>query len=381
MLFSSNYKIDIPQHYKSQCANYYRYFFDQFPALYKNNNFHAIDSLLNLSQFHCINGFEFNGKLELIKILVDIKRNSFSNSVVDTEFVESVLNDYYYEKSFSFINSSSFVDYYSFPPAFQDSSYFEYLISERKFLDYVIEISNDLLTDLPDGSDEYLICYYLSNPNENIFKSIDHPKYANTQFKNSYDSLLKSIKKISETRFALISGIWVPQDNTKLLGNHPVFGFLTGYRKSLIFIDLTLIFRFSDSENKYQYLDDENLILTNHYFGGYLGLDLGNTVINLSNHKLDFRIGFGYDGFDANKKKEDDHISISSVNYNCGFDYRYHLKKYSPFFVGLQFRYNIVDYENKGGTDFSGNSLSFRIFIGGDGNREKSKKLEILNSW
>ena len=381
MLFSSNYKIDIPQYYKSPCANYYRYFFDHFPDLYNNSNFHAIDSLINLNQFYCINRFEFNGKLELIKILVDIKRNTFSNSIIDTEFVESILNDYYYKKSFSFINNSSFVDYYSFPPVFQDSSYADYRISERKFIDYVIEISNNLLKSLPDGSDEYLICYYLSNLNENIFKIINHPKYATTHFKNSYSRLIKSIKKMYEERFALISGFWFPQDKAKLLGNHPVFGFLVGYRKSSLFLDSSFLFRFLDSKNKYQYLDNENLISTSHYFGGYFGLDFGNTVINSSNHKLDCRVGFGYDGFDVNKKNGAEHVGISSVNYNCGFDYRYHLKKYSPFFVGFQFRYNIVDYKNKGGTDLSGNSLSFRIFIGGDGNREKLKKLEILNSW
>jgi len=80
-------------------------------------------------------------------------------------------------------------------------------------------------------------------------------------------------------------------------------------------------------------------------------------------------IGFGgFNLFSSNKTNEQLRpLFVESFNFNVGLRYNYFL---SPtFYIGLQSRFNLINYNNRGGTSFNGNAFSFDIIFGGTARR------------
>ena len=94
----------------------------------------------------------------------------------------------------------------------------------------------------------------------------------------------------------------------------------------------------------------------------------------VSSQKFDFGVlaGVGFDGFDLfnSNNNNNQHLRpllIGSFNANAGLKYNFFI---SPtFYIGLQGRYNWMNYNNTGGTSFSGNAISFDVIFGGNARR------------
>jgi len=78
---------------------------------------------------------------------------------------------------------------------------------------------------------------------------------------------------------------------------------------------------------------------------------------------------------DDNPDNDKSHL-ISSLNTNFGLGYRYFYK--NGEYIGLQGKYNIVNFSNPGGTNFSGNTLTISLIVGGFFNEKKSNALNQL---
>jgi len=135
-----------------------------------------------------------------------------------------------------------------------------------------------------------------------------------------------------------------------LLGNHPSFGFQIGARDNRNQLDLTFQFRFSQSASYYTIKRNNAFYDINNYFGGYVGLDYIYYLVNKLNFDLGVLGGIGYDGFDITSSNSYDDmkpLSIGSFNVNGGFKLNYYLS--TSFYIGLQARYNFINYVNQGG--------------------------------
>jgi hypothetical protein len=135
--------------------------------------------------------------------------------------------------------------------------------------------------------------------------------------------------------------------------------------------DLTLLLRFTKAREKYVYRQDGVFDTTDHFFGGYIGLDIGYELFTAGSSQFELLGGIGYDGFDTkntDNNNQDGH-SIGSLNLNIGFRHKLFVNKYRDWYVGVQGRYNIVKYGTDGGSDLSGNTFSIQLVIGRINNR------------
>ena len=145
--------------------------------------------------------------------------------------------------------------------------------------------------------------------------------------------------------------------------------------------NLTLAFKFINSPNNYVILKDGVNDTTNHFFGGYIGADIEREIYKGKKNEFNLLAGLGYDGFESIKPANTNNDSysghsISSLNTNFGIGYRYFYNKRS--YIGLQAKYNIVNYNNKGGTNLMGDCLTITISVGGLVNAAKENCLYEL---
>ncbi len=164
--------------------------------------------------------------------------------------------------------------------------------------------------------------------------------------------------------YAAVGGIWAPTGNLSLVGAHPYLGFRLGVVKKKITIDFSANFKFINSPKSYNVLKDGILYSTRHFFGGYIGIDGDYVLLYKKQHKITFVGGLAYDGFDALTKPNNGvDKTINAFNLNIGLAYRFY--RASDRYLEVQAKYNLVNYDNVGGTDLSGKSLTIGFLIGG----------------
>ena len=187
-----------------------------------------------------------------------------------------------------------------------------------------------------------------------------------------------SIKK-SFVHWDVSFGAFIPTNNAKLLGVKPTFGASVGLIHKRMTYDFTFDIRFVNTNNEYQLANGD---MSNHYFGGYVGIEVLRDI--WSNNKNQFLIlgGIGLDMFEIksgvyrNPKwweilffNEEtvtvkDPVTIFSPNINFGAMYRYYYKGKNYF--GIKYKYNIVNYNSrKILTDVTGNFHSITLSFGG----------------
>jgi hypothetical protein len=73
---------------------------------------------------------------------------------------------------------------------------------------------------------------------------------------------------------------------------------------------------------------------------------------------------------------ENDSKSLGSLNLNLGLGYRIYSKRMN--FVGLQAKYNFVDFNNENGTSLKGNYMSLVLTYNFFGNINKHNSLKRM---
>jgi len=170
-----------------------------------------------------------------------------------------------------------------------------------------------------------------------------------------------SIPKVG-IHVSYFGGVWIPNGNLSILGNHPLVGVQFGIRTDKLLIDLTLQFKFLKSQNHFQVNHNNTSFDTDHFFGGYYGLDLGYNLINRKSNLIDLLSGVGLDGFDVLKINDKVKKTINTLNLNIGIGYRRIIGSYT--YIGLDIKYNFIDYDNSDGTNLSGDAMSSLLKFG-----------------
>ncbi len=164
--------------------------------------------------------------------------------------------------------------------------------------------------------------------------------------------------------FGVLAGYWFPMGDLDVIGSHPSIGMQWGFRHLQHEFDLTLDFRFLNSRQEYYVNRDGLLYYSRGYTGGYIGLDYKLYFIEDIQKEVGLLAGVGYDGFSLNHNDVPKRpYEIGSLNLNAGIRINIYTKGETYF--GVQSRYNLVRYGNKGGTSFLGNAITVDLFVGG----------------
>lgn len=178
------------------------------------------------------------------------------------------------------------------------------------------------------------------------------------------------------------TGIWIPNGPLSEMGIHPEIGFTYGLKNKENLYELVMGFKFVNTPEDYIARKDKNAAdeLTNYFFGGYIGFEYSRDLIANRQTGPFFSIGAAYDGFDMFLDDPDSNTETAgtgSYNFNMGGGYRIFLNNSS--YLGIQARYNIVDYTLSKRFDLKGHVVSLRLTYGVFQNKYRERLLEQLN--
>lgn len=293
-----------------------------------------------------------------IKILVAIRNRHFSELLYNSTIV-------YHIDRFKEVKDLQNGDlFYRFR---RDSVEINRMVAYNAFTK---ELARSLLPVADTASLENYFCRLYADSG-NTAAILDKPALANTSLKNYYRKHEESIRKKPRGHLALISGLWIPTGAATLLGNHPYIGLELGSRGVRDRFNLVLSFKFVNAQQPYQIKRNDQLYETNDFFGGFIGLDYGRKMFGNDTHVFELTAGGGLDGFDVYHTSDEDKreqmkpLSILSYNFNGGIQYSLFYNKRKDAFLGIQARYNVTNYRNKGGTNLQGNPITIGLVWGG----------------
>lgn len=293
-----------------------------------------------------------NEFLQRAKILFSLEYSSFNDSILDSNIVRYLL---------------SFVDRMNY--RIDNRENYDKNIF-KSYDDFTLTLAANLISKYKDGTIEYFLCRIYNNSLDSIFKEIQKPEYRSSKIYRQYLEEVNKCRKLSEVNCAGVIGLWIPTAAASKLGNHPELGFQVGFRKYSMMYDLTLAFRFLNTPTTYlakHVQTTGNLEPTTHFLGGYFGIDVGHILYQTNHNEFHLLAGAGYDGFDVfpneNNHSNTSSPSVSSYNFNFGVGARYYFGKST--YIGLQIKYNIVDYTLNHIVDFTGNAYTIRLIVGG----------------
>ena len=251
----------------------------------------------------------------------------------------------------------------------------------------------DLLSDIVQGLIErtdsttvaHMICRYFAGDKQFIRSQLANGQVEPSCFKNFYERSTSKIRHdlIHKLRVhaSVNAGTWTPLDRMSTLGPKVEFGFSLGVRKNRLGADFLGIFRAMSAKEDYRVKVDNTIRSTGHYFGAYFGLEGTFEFLRVGQYASELLVGIGYDGFDAFAENDDYQKSINSLNLNVGLAGRFYTTETKSYYLGYQIRYNLVKYGTGGGTDLSGDAISFNLvfgFLGNEGAIRQARNLGIF---
>lgn len=239
------------------------------------------------------------------------------------------------------------------------------------------------LTDVYEqGSPEYLICLFYSGQIDSVYSLMANKSYADTKPGVLYYKAMQNILKLPSMSLAGYTGLWIPNGPLSEMGIHPEIGVTYGLKNKENLYELVMGFKFIHTPRDYVARRDKNSAdeLTNYFFGGYIGFEYSRDLIPDMRSGPFFSAGAAFDGFDMLLEDTDTNLkaaSTGSYNFNLGGGYRIFLNRTS--YLGIQARYNLVDYTLSQKFDLKGHVISLRLTYGVFQNKYRDNLLEQLN--
>ena len=333
----------------STCALYSDYYSKEVIKLIEKSNSDSVNTLFIKWRESC----GLCEPLQRAIIIYHLKNRTFNDSILGDSIACNIIK--YLDRRHN---------YY-----LNNEKHFYYTPIGKEFDKYTESIAEELITKYKKKSVEYLLCELYSNKSDSILIKIKNPRYSNSKISiNPCNRIyMTDISKEMKWNCALMSGTWIPTGGITSLGVHPELGFQFGFMKQSYSAQLTLMIKFLKTPNKYyakRIHSNDSIESTNQFVGPYFGLDLGKIIFVSKKSEVQLLAGLGFDAFTALDTVEGSgrYEDIRSYNINLGIGYRYYYKKHS--YIGIESKYNIVDYSMTGVTNLKGNFISIRFILG-----------------
>ncbi|MFZ4741106.1 MAG: hypothetical protein ACOYLE_08065 [Bacteroidales bacterium] len=338
------------------------------PEFYKKDSKDTLNAIIDYWEKYC----GLSEEIIRCRILFAIDNREFDENTYDS----TILNYLISYKNSTWGLRNKYRETYIYYNWYSNTSQPDTLKSFTVNLAKVILARNDL-----KPIERFFLKMY-SNDFEGTFAMLQSDDFKETKIHKYYFSEIQRNNRQIILHGDFILGVWIPQDNLEILGNHPFIGLRGGYKYKRLIVDATIGFKFVKSPNVYKVYKNDSIWDTDHFFGGYIGIDLGLEMFRIKNNSFDLIGGVAFDGFDAIKVDDpnsntDISKSISSLNLNIGLGYKYNINKWN--YIGVDFKYNIVDFKNNMGTDLSGNAFMINLIYGFFEKRYNVYRLEGLD--
>lgn len=344
------------------CRDFVRNAHQLIPQWYDQGKLDSVRLVIEFVEQECE-----TSSFDRLKTLLAIESGEFETDLCDSALIDHVLHGYY-------VRSGRSPDWLTLLiwgeriPMIDTSAY-------SRLVDSLTE---RLIRETDSTSAAYVVLMDFTGDYDFIRKRLHRVAYSGTCLQEAYN---REIAYWLERRYrgrihlAALTGIWMPQHAASALGNKAELGFKIGWRGERLGAEGTVIFRFLDATREYVVRQDGKEDRGKSFFGGYVGADLAYEAIRSEIHSLALIGGIGLDGFGHGSSKGDDNSTggVNALNLNIGAEYRLACGRTRTRYVGVQGRYNVVNYATGGGTDLSGNTVSFELVYGGLSNSASSR--------
>lgn len=338
------------------------------PEFYEVHAQDTLKAIIDYWEKHC----GISEETTRCKILFAIDNRDFNEDIYDSNILNYLI---FYKKMSSVPDAVSGKMYAHFN--------WRYTTNQPDILNkFTVGLAKELLERRDLKPIEIFFLRMYSNEFENTFALLQTEAFNGTLIQQLYDDEIKELDKKLIGHGAFLAGVWIPQDNLEIVGTHPFLGGRAGIQYQKLMADVTVGFKFGKSPNVYQVSKNDSVWNTDYFFGGYIGLDLGIEMYKIRNNGFYLIGGIAFDGFDALRvddpnSETDISKSINSLNLNIGLGYKYLINQTN--YIGLDFKFNRLDYKNTGGTNLTGNAFSINLIYGFFGNEYNVNRLKNLD--
>ncbi|MCP4582149.1 MAG: hypothetical protein GY839_11075 [candidate division Zixibacteria bacterium] len=260
--------------------------------------------------------------------------------------------------------------------------------NDSHYYDFLTSLASNLASRTDSSTIQHLVCRYYDGDLDYPIDRLHLNDFTGYCIQNRFDrrvDYLKAELRSWRGHWQIQSGVWVLQGNSQLFGEKLELGGSYGLRNKSWGTDLTCLMRTLKSENKYFVEMHDTLAETDSFFGLMLGADITREVFHFNRFEFESFTGIAYDILNTINTKDDkdgkDGKSIGAFSFNFGINTRIFCNKTRDYYLGMKLRYNIINYNNKGGTDLSGNSFSLCLTFGALGNKRIIKQAKILKMY
>ncbi|MBL7973009.1 MAG: hypothetical protein JNL03_15940 [Prolixibacteraceae bacterium] len=308
-----------------------------------------------------------------LKILTLIQKNSFTEDWMDENDLMNQVYLYEDREKYSKAPNAKII-YERYKIALG------YIPLKSSFDDLTALWASMLLEDSDLAPAERAYCLLYANQIGEFWEMLKNKQLGGAMLQRLYDNEVARTREMVEGNLGFMTGVALPTGNlNQVIGIKPAFGFQVGMKANKIQYDLSILLRAGNAKNEYTVQYQGEPKVTDHYLGGYIGLDLGYELWRSGNREFDFLSGVAFDGFDAvegDTGEDTEGKSINSLNLNLGLGYRIYGKRLNYF--GIQAKYNFVNYKNNPGTDLGGNYISLIVTYNLFGNIQKRTMMDRL---
>lgn len=282
-----------------------------------------------------------------------------SNTFYDDWYPENImllLEDYKITRT-----KSGYQNYYL------DYNEWEYYSVSPGFNEYTVQLATDLKLFEDLSLQEQFFLEYYSDNFDRANEMLTNESLDNTPL----DSLYKQhrIARLTQPRqfFYFSAGLWRPANNlNEVLGSRPEVGIGFEFQKKRIIFNTYFNIAFGNAPHDYYVVANNQLYTTRTFLGMAIGADLGFPIVHGMSSSLFVMPGLAYRFFETlnidteNTDLPTRTIGSFSPNICLYFQHRYSDLRH----FGVQARYNLVNFRNKGGSDLQGNLFTLSVIFG-----------------
>ncbi|TVR42090.1 MAG: hypothetical protein EA394_04265 [Bacteroidia bacterium] len=251
-------------------------------------------------------------------------------------------------------------------PQFFDFRLWEYQPIHPGFNDFTRELAGELLAYNDLTQLERFFTGFYHHDFDESWRMLTEGELSGTRIDSLYQLFQEPPAPPATSAHAgLYIGMWIPNGNLELLGNHPQVGLMLDGVSDHVIYGLHMHIAFSDAYRTYTVMVDNQSFKTNHFMQYNVLVFAGFDVLRSRGYSIYTVFGGGYDGIDPLSRAQREagmRKAIHSYNLHVGLIYHRRLENNNVFSIIT--RYNVVDYINKRGTDLSGNVFTLGVGFG-----------------
>lgn len=308
---------------------------------------------------------------ETLRLLLEIESGDLSPKWCDSDYVNEILETKSYRRCSLVVPSISY---------FFNRLYGE---NESKYNEFNIEFAKELAAKTDSSSFAHAICEILAGHKDIVLERLSASQFEGTCLQEKYIERMIEVEhdlKSFRSHWEINTGIWRPIGVNNVLGDKIELGGALGYKESKLGLDLIGGIRFLNAREEYMTNYNHEFITTDFFRGSYAEIALNYDIYSYENYDLECFVGVGYDGFVAVPKKDDQNLKVlDGWGFSIGFENRLFYNRLKTRYVGILFRYDFMNYENKGGTDLPNNAISVNLVWGYFGNSYQISRAKELH--